>query len=256
MKIAAAQTQSGRDPRENGAMVQTQMREAAAAGARLVLFTEGVLSGYALKDEETDWAGVAVALEQVRTLARELKLWTVVGCSHRVEGKRPFNSVYVVSDAGEIAARYDKRLCSNNEISNYYSAGAGPVVFDAEGFRFGLVLCLEVCFPELFMEYERLGVDCVLFPAASSSEEFNLLARGHAAANCYWVAVSTPTKVGGGLAAGVIGPDGTWLEQLGGQGEAGVVVSVLDRGDPRFDVALNKARPWRRLAREGGIYRR
>jgi hypothetical protein len=30
----------------------------------------------------------------------------------------------------------------------------------------------------------------------------------------------------------------------------------MDRNDPGFDIALNKARPWRRVAREGSIYRR
>jgi hypothetical protein len=32
-------------------------------------------------------------------------------------------------------------------------------------------------------------------------------------------------------------------------------VADLDRADPKLDVALNKARPWRRVAREGRIYR-
>ena len=36
---------------------------------------------------------------------------------------------------------------------------------------------------------------------------------------------------------------------------SGVLIETLDAGDPRWDVALNRAKPWRSLAREGGIYR-
>jgi predicted amidohydrolase len=254
MKIAAAQTPVTRDPKQNGAAIRAQMREAAEAGARLVLFCEGALSGYPVKDEEVDWAGVAAALDEVRALAKELRLWTVLGCNHRNEGKRPFNSLYAISDLGEITARYDKRLCSFNEISNYFSAGFDQVTIEADGFRFGLTICIEACFPELFMEYERLGVDAVLFASAGGGEGFRVMLQGHAAANCLWIPAATPAR--DGALTGVIGPDGQWMERLGSKGEPGMVVVKLDRSDPRFDIALNKARPWRRLAREGSIYRR
>jgi predicted amidohydrolase len=254
MKIAAAQTPVSRDPRENGAAIREQMKNAAKKGAKLALFSEYALSGGALKEAETDWDGVASQLAEIRTFARELRLWTVVGSSHRNEGRRPHNSLYVISDAGEIAARYDKRLCSNNEIRNYYSAGLEPVVFEASGFRFGMTICIEVCFPELFMEYERLDVDCVLFPAASGDSMFGIMAMGHAAANNCWIAVSTPVRPNGLLPSGVLGPDGFWMDQLADQETPGIVVVDLDRKDPRFDIPLNKARPWRRVAREGKIY--
>jgi predicted amidohydrolase len=255
MRIAAAQTLVTRDPQENGAAIRAQMREAGEAGARLVLFSEYALSGAAPKEGETDWTVVASELEHIRALARGLKLWTVVGCNHLNEGQRPYNSLYVISDTGEIAMRYDKRLCSYNEITKFYSPGFEPVVFEVDGFRFGLAICIEVNFPEMFMEYEQLGADCVLFSAASGDEMFGVMAQGHAATNCFWIGVSTPAIAVGGLPAGAIGPDGRWMDQLAGQTAQGLVTVELDRNDPRFDIALNKARPWRRVARDGEIYR-
>jgi predicted amidohydrolase len=253
MKIAAAQSIITRDPSENGAAIRALMRQAADAGARLVQFTEGALSSYPLRCEEADWSAVALELTQIAALAAELKLWTVVGSAHRVSPNRPHNSLYVISDLGEIATRYDKRLCSNNEINTFYSPGFDPVVFEVDGFRFGLALCIEVNFPELFMEYERLGVDCVLFSAHSGDAMFGVMAQGHAATNCLWFGVSTPAQAWA-LPSGVIGPDGRWMAQAAGQIAPGIVATELDRADPRFDVALNKARPWRRVAREGAIY--
>ena len=43
LRIAIAQTPVGFDPRENGAVIRAQMREAADAGARLIQFTEGAM---------------------------------------------------------------------------------------------------------------------------------------------------------------------------------------------------------------------
>lgn len=263
MKIAAAQTLVTRDPKLNGAAIREQMREAARQGARLVHFAEGAISGYAVKEAETDWEAAASELAKVQSLARELSLWTVAGSARRIEGKRQRNSLHVVSDTGEIAARYDKRLCSLNEITNYYSAGFEPVVFEADGFRFGMLLCIEVAFAELFMEYERLGVDCLLFSADMRDEMSSLMLQGHAAGNCYWISASTPVKTDkadpakpGAFPSGVIGPDGYWMARCAPQSAPGVAVVDLDRGDPRFDIALNKARPWMRVSRLGEIYRR
>ncbi|MCU1503823.1 MAG: hypothetical protein JWM12_3177, partial [Ilumatobacteraceae bacterium] len=99
---------------------------------------------------------------------------------------RPHNSLYVISDQGRIV-RYDKRFCSNTEITQFYSPGFEPVVFDVDGYRFGCSICIEVNFPQLFAEYERLGVDCVLLSAWPVDAIFLTKARAHAAINCYWL---------------------------------------------------------------------
>ncbi|MFE4336056.1 nitrilase-related carbon-nitrogen hydrolase, partial [Streptomyces sp. NPDC056831] len=68
---------------------------------------------------------------------------------------RPHNSLYVVSDEGALAARYDKRYLSNTELSYLYTPGTAPLVFEVDGIRFGTALCIEANFPELFEQYER-----------------------------------------------------------------------------------------------------
>ena len=44
-----------------------------------------------------------------------------------------------------------------------YSPGSDPITFVVDGYRFGCALGMESHFPEVFSEYERLDVDCVLF---------------------------------------------------------------------------------------------
>ncbi|MGD1065274.1 MAG: carbon-nitrogen hydrolase family protein [Vulcanimicrobiaceae bacterium] len=255
MLIATAQTPVTHDAAENGASIRAVMRAARLAGADLVHFPEGAASGYPTFPEQ-DWDLLQGELEQIAVLARELRLWTVFGSNRPISGEhRPRNSVYVVSDLGEIAGRYDKRLCSYNEIQNHYSPGFAPLVFDARGLRFGCALCIEINFPEVFLEYERLGVDCLLFSSHSKDAMFGVLAQAHAAMNCYWVSVSVPAQFAESLPSGVIGPDGSWIDRCAAAPVATFALARLDTTDPTFAVPLEKARPWRRLAREGTIYR-
>jgi predicted amidohydrolase len=81
-------------------------------------------------------------------LAAQLGLWTVFGSLHPLTPpRRPHNSLYVISPSGVVVTRYDKRFLSNTEITWMYTPGREPVVFDAEGLRFGCALCIEVTFP-------------------------------------------------------------------------------------------------------------
>ena len=90
-------------------------------------------------------------------------MWAVLGSPHPLTPpRRPHNSLYVISPNGGVATRYDKRFLSNTELTWMYTPGSSPVVFEAGGLRFGCALCIEVHFPELFAEYERLDADCVL----------------------------------------------------------------------------------------------
>ena len=255
--IATCQPSASADPRVNGAEVRRMLRESAAAGARLAHFPEGQLSGYA-KEQVADWADVDWAvvrdeLEQVAALAGELGIWVVLGSAHPLSPPHlPHNSIYVVSDEGKPVDRYDKRFCSHTEITRFYSPGSEPVVFDVDGFRFGMALCIEINFPELFADYERLGVDCLLVSAYPVDAIFATKARAHAAINNYWLSLSVPAQSTHLFRSGLIGPDGEVIAEAGDR--AGLVVATLDRDDPALHVALDLARPWRAVARAGDIY--
>ena len=256
-RIAAAQSAISTDVRRNGQEIRALMRQASEAGARLVQFPEGALSGYC-KAEITDWADVDWAaireeLEKTAALAGELRIWTVLGCAHRLSRPhRPHNSLYVISDTGTLVDRYDKRFCSHAEISDWYSPGFRPVVFTVDGFRFGTALCIEVRFPEVFAEYERLNVDCVLLSSYSEDPVFGIHAQAHAATNCYWMSFSVPAQCDHAVPASLIAPNGSYLDQATPSGESGLAVGELNRNDA--DIEQVFARAWRTTARSGRIY--
>jgi predicted amidohydrolase len=260
IKIAVAQSLITPDVCANGSHIRDLMTQAAAEGARLVQFTEGALSGYSkaqIRDwHEVDWDALRQELEQVAAHAERLGIWVALGCNHQLPPpNRPHNSVHVISDEGKFIGRYNKRFCSHSEVTDWYTPGSTPFMFEVDGFRFGSVLCIEVQFPELFAEYEGLGVDCLLFSAYSKDPMYGIQAQAHAATNCYWIGLATPAQCSKALPSAVIGPDGYVSSQAPATGEAAVVCSVLNRQDQRYEIALTKARPWRALARRGDIYR-
>lgn len=257
-RIAIAQLPIRGDARQNGATVRKVMRAAAVEGARLVQFPEGMLSGYAknpIQDwSEVDWHAVREELRTITALAAELKVWVVLGSAHPLTPPhRPHNSLYIISDKGHIVNRYDKRFCSHTETTRFYSPGTAAVTFDIDGFRFGCLICIEVNFPQLFMEYARLGVDCLLLSTYPEAAVFADKARAHAAIHNYWVSMASCSERTDIVSSALFDPDGGTVKQI--KTAEGFTVADMDRTAPELDIALNKARPWRTQASSGEFYR-
>ena len=274
--VAVAQTTLVDDPRDVAALraagveIRKLMREAAEGGARLVLFPEGATCApnkrvvSSVPDEvgpadwsRFEWGVLREELAAVARLAGELRLWTVLGAVHQLTPpNRPHNSLYVISDRGEVASRYDERLLSKTKVTFMYAPGSATVTFDLDGVRFGCLLGMEVHYPELFAAYEQQGVDCVLFattgPGPSEQDKsFVTEAQGLAAVNGMWVAFAAPASLGAVTPSGLIGPDGTWSARCSPSTVAAVVVGEIDEDAAEVEIAVRYARPCRRKARTG-----
>ncbi|MFJ4464419.1 carbon-nitrogen hydrolase family protein [Streptomyces sp. NPDC088928] len=273
VRLAVAQTPVRDDPRdaealrESGREVRALMREAGTRGARIVHFPEGsicfpdklVLSVYGPDAVgPADWGRCQWPVLQsepaaIAALARELRLWTVIASAHRLTGQhRPHNSLYVISDRGDVVTRYDERLLSKTKVSYLYSPGISPVTFDIDGVRFGCLIGMEIHYPELFAEYEKLDVDCVLLSTTGVSPgAASVQAQGHAAVNSYWVSFSVPTQHSATAPSGVIAPNGDWLERCPTDGTPSVAVVNLDDSSEAAVESVTHARAWRRESRAG-----
>lgn len=265
MTLAVAQTVLRPDPRSReqlsrcGAGVRELMHDAASAGATLVHFPEGALTApnkrlVSRRGPDclagADWAAVdrtalAAELDAVAETARVLGIWVVIGSIHfSAADPRPTNALFVISHRGALAGRYDERMLSRTKSTLMYRAGARPLVFEARGMRFGCALGMETQYPELFADYERADVDCVLLSTAGNPElpeVFAIEAAGHAAASSYWVSYSGPAQACQ-PPAGVISPVGTWAARCTGATETVVATEI--------DTATGaEARAWRRSAR-------
>jgi predicted amidohydrolase len=126
-------------------------------------------------------------------------------------------------------------------------------VFDVDGYRFGCAVCIEVNFPSLFVEYDNLGVDCLLLSAWPVDSIFFLKARSQAAIHNYWLSLSVPAQSAELMPSAIIGPDGSKMATIRASKE--LAIATLDRDAPEFHIAVNLARPWRAEANQGDIYR-
>lgn len=276
VRLAVAQSivrEDPRDPaalRESGRDLRRLMRQAGEAGARIVHFPEGAtcsphkrlmsatgpdLVGPADWDRFA-WDVLRDELAETAALAAELKLWTVLGSVHRLTPpNRPHNSLYVLSDQGRVVTRYDERLLSHTKVTHMYAPGSAPATFEVDGVRFGCSLGIEVHFPEVFREYEQLDVDCVLFsttcaPTPEDTKVFATEAQGHAATNGIWVSFAVPAH-NPAARSGVISPAGGWLGECAADGRPSLAVVDIDDSAQDVEVAVFRARPWRRTARAG-----
>ena len=277
VRLAVAQTVLNEDPcdaaavRESGREVRRLMRGARETGARVVHFPEGALCApnkYLLSSAgptevaAADWDRMlwdvlrAEAAETAR-YAGELGICTVLGAPHRLTAPhRPHNSLYVIDDTGRLVTRYDERLLSNTKVSHMYTPGTEPRTFEVDGVRFGCLLGMEVHFPEVFAEYERLDVDCVLFsttggPKPADSAMFATEALGLAATNSYWVSFALDARHAELAPSGVVSPAGEWQARCEAGQDAAIAVTDLDEGAASVEIAVFRARPWRRTARSG-----
>jgi predicted amidohydrolase len=267
VRLAVAQSTVHDDPRDIGKLrdsgleMRRLMREARQAGARQLHFPEGatcspnkrIMSAGGRENigpadwDWFEWAVLREELEATTALARELGLWTVFGSVHQLsQPRRPHSSLHV-SDRGELVTRYDERMLSNTKISFMYTPGSIPVTFEVDGLRFGCTLGMEAHFPEIFIDYERRDVDCVLFSTDSHVDGpvFAVEMQGHAASNNYWASFSVPAQHSLTAPSGIVAPGGRWAAQCPADGTPAIAVADIDNnpGDP--------ARPWRRTARTG-----
>nr|WP_279231197.1 carbon-nitrogen hydrolase family protein [Thermus altitudinis] len=124
---------------------------------------------------------------------------------------------------------YDKvhpYLASDEEGDEGIAPGEGPVIWEFRGKRFGLALCYDLDFPELFRSYALMGAEGFLVGSAwpgEYQELLSVLARARAAENQAYLLLANRADTGSPSLA--VAPDG---RLLGLRHEEGVLLVDLD----------------------------
>ncbi len=165
LTVAACQFPVSADISENYNWIKNQMIEAKLKKADIVHFPECALSGYPEVDMTTldnfNWNLLYEKTDSVLSLAKQLKIWVVLGSIHRLsDGVKPHNSLYVINSEGQIVDRYDKRFCTSGDLK-HFSPGDHFVNFELNGVNCGLLICYDVRFPELYREYVKTGTELI-----------------------------------------------------------------------------------------------
>lgn len=221
-------------------------RQAAGDGATLIATPE-YFSGLETKDgrflpaafEETDHPVLPAFAEA----ARELGVWFLLG-SLGVTGQdgRIHNRSYLLNDAGEISARYDKiHLFDVNLDGASYresatiSPGSEAIIADIPWARLGLSICYDLRFGALYRDLAMAGASVLATPAAftkvTGEAHWHVLQRARAIENGAFVIAPCQygEVTGGGECYGhslIVDPWGTVLSDAD-EGE-GYAIAELD----------------------------
>ncbi|WEK61351.1 MAG: carbon-nitrogen hydrolase family protein [Candidatus Microbacterium colombiense] len=229
MKFAIGQMVSGEDKVANLAEITRLTEDAAAAGARLVVFPEFAMFDVPKLDEQFITHGESLDgpfVTGLADLARRTGVAIVAGMLETIEGEpRGYNTLVLVTPEDGLSRVYHKLHLYDAFgflESDHIRPGdiAGPVTFTIDDVTVGMLTCYDLRFPEVAREHADAGVDLLLYPAAwmpgaRKEDHWNTLARARAIENTLYVAaVSQGPSIGTGGSI-IVDPMGITLGEIG-----------------------------------------
>ena len=270
LKVATCQFPVEADITQNLGYVLRQMKSAKARGAHVAHFPEACLPGYAGVDiksmQGVDWDRLQEAHLQVAELAKESRLWVVVGSAHRLSGRhKPHNSLYIIDDRGRLIERYDKMFCvgDHRSLTNdlaHYSPGSHFAVFEIKGVRCGAQICHDFRYDELYRQYKKRGVELMFHSYHNARLSAAIMRRYHniwrvivpttmqayAANNHMWISSNNSSTPPSSWPSFFVRPDGVITGKLHNN-RPGILLTAVDPRVKYYDASAH----WRDRAIRG-----
>ena len=200
--VAAVQIACSDDIEKNLAKIETQVREAARRGARLVVLQELFEGPYFCVDSDAKhnvrakpFAGHATA-SRLSRLARDLGVVLPVSF-FEADGNKLYNSLALIDADGKTLGLYRKSHIPDSPGYSekfYFNDGdTGFRVFDTAIGKVGTGICWDQWFPEAARAMVLKGAEILIYPTAIGSEpsypawdsrdHWQRVMQGHAGAN-------------------------------------------------------------------------
>jgi predicted amidohydrolase len=249
MQIALSQIVADPDPGTNLTTIKSVTEEAAAQGARVVVFPEATMACFGIP-----LAPVAEPLDgpwatAVRAIAGQAGVVLIAGMFTPAADGRVTNTLLITGPGVE--ARYDKiHLYDAFGFAESATVAPGdrPVTVEVDGLTLGVATCYDVRFPDLFLRLADDGAEAIALPACWGSgpgkvEQWEVLVRARAMDSTSWVLAcgqADPLTVGRepiGKAPGgvghtmVVSPYGAVRGRLGT--EPGLLPADIDANEVR-----------------------
>ena len=265
LKVALLQETNRGSRDANLDAIETGLREAAAAGARLVLLQELHNGPYFCQRECVDEFELAETIpgpgtERIGKLAGELKLVVVASIFEKRATGLYHNTAVVFDRSAAIAGKYRKMHIPDDPAfyeKFYFTPGdMGFEPIDTSVGRLGVLVCWDQWYPEAARLMALAGAQLLLYPTAigwdpnddqaekdRQREAWVTVQRGHAVANglpllaCNRTGYEAdPSGVGAGIqfwgTSFVAGPQGEFLAKAGTEGRELLLVDVdLERSE-------------------------
>jgi N-carbamoylputrescine amidase len=200
--VAGLQTSYGPDMAANIAKTERLVRQAAAAGAQIVLPSELFQGEYFCVSQEEKWFATAFQWREhpvtraMQALAKELDIVIPTSIYER-EGPHYFNSLVMVDAGGAALGVYRKSHIPDGpgyQEKYYFRPGdTGFKVWDTKYAKVGVGICWDQWYPEAARAMALLGAEVLMYPTAIGSEPhdssldtaapWQRVMQGHAVAN-------------------------------------------------------------------------
>lgn len=239
-RVALGQFQAGTDKEANLQRILALHAEAAAAGADLVVFPEVAM--FTTVDPTFDIVPVAEPLDgpfvtRLREAAVRNGAAIVAGIYESGPSSvgKVHNTAVAIGTDGALLGAYRKIHMFDAfgfRESDHDQPGDGELLlFTLAGVRFGVTVCYDLRFPELFRALAERGADAILLPTAWAHgrlKELHLstLARARAIENTVYFAAADQTGAGMTGNSELIDPMGVTVASIGES--EGLAIGTVD----------------------------
>jgi N-carbamoylputrescine amidase len=205
MRIALAQVHNSPDVSANRANAERLIAQAAKAGAELILFPEmSILEFFPRVPHRYEYFDLAEpaggpSMEWFAAQARHHGLGLVYNHYELSPEHLCYDTSFVVDRQGKCLGSQRMMHLAEEPGYNekfYYAPGAGGYnVFEIGGWRFGIAICYDRHFPEVFRALILQGAELVLVPTAVAAAEpfaevYELEMRAAAVTHGVYIAVA------------------------------------------------------------------
>ncbi len=213
----------------------TQLRAAAAAGAKLLVVPELILPGYNRPDLHATLAQTIDGdwITRLRAEAAKAGCGICLGWAER-DGDTVYNAATTIGPDGAILGHYRKiQLYGPMEQASFAFGDRLCPVFLLEGRPTAMLVCYDIEFPQHARALAQAGAGLILVPTANPAgfdHVQRLFVPARAAENDAVVAYANQAGTEDGLTFGglsvIAGPDGAPLAMAGPCGEALLIVDL------------------------------
>jgi N-carbamoylputrescine amidase len=218
--VSALQASYGPDMEANIAKTEGLIKQAAAAGAQIILPSELFQGIYFCTTQDESWFKYAYPVAEhpcvlrLQKIAKSLNVVLPVSIFER-EGPSYYNSVVIIDAGGEILGTYRKSHIPDGpgyQEKFYFRPGdTGFRVWKTKYARIGVGICWDQWFPECARTMVMQGAEILFYPTAIGSEPHNAsldtqlpwqrAMQGHAVSNVIPVVASNRIGEEKGLGA-------------------------------------------------------
>ncbi|MCL4344687.1 MAG: carbon-nitrogen hydrolase family protein [Nitrososphaerota archaeon] len=205
LRVALAQFSSTPSTKTNLGKALNYIKIAAQKSAQLVVFPE-YTNIYAEDKLDSDSLYKIAEyddspfLREIKAAAADMHVAAVIGVYEKGK-RRPevYSTAYFIQPDGKILAKYSKshlfEAFGSSETNRLIPSGDRPAIFEFMGFKFGIIICYEIRFPELARLTALLGIDALIVPSAwykgyNKEDQWETLVKARAMENTIYILTS------------------------------------------------------------------